>query len=111
MGRLMIGISGVRGVVGDTLTPELLVRLGQAFGTYVDSGKVIVGRDTRVSGDMVKHAVFSGLLSAGCRIIDVGVCGTPSAAIMVRAPKADGGIVISASHNPIEWNALKFFRG
>ncbi|MBN2711994.1 MAG: phosphoglucosamine mutase, partial [Planctomycetes bacterium] len=62
MGRLMIGISGVRGVVGDNLTPELLVRLGQSFGTYVDSGTVVVGRDTRVSGDMVKHAVFSGLL-------------------------------------------------
>ncbi len=106
----MIGISGVRGVVGDNLTPELLVRLGQAFGTYVDSGTVVVGRDTRVSGDMVKHAVFSGLLSAGCRIVDVGVCGTPSAAMMVPALKAAGGIVISASHNPIEWNALKFFR-
>jgi len=110
MGRLMIGISGVRGVVGDNLTPELLVRLGQAFGTYVDSGTVVVGRDTRVSGDMVKHAVFSGLLSAGCRIVDVGTCATPSAAMMVRSLKADGGIVISASHNPIEWNALKFFR-
>lgn len=110
MSRLMIGISGVRGVVGDNLTPELLVRLGQAFGTYVDSGTVVVGRDTRNSGDMVKHAVFSGLLSAGCRIVDVGVCGTPSAAMMVRRCKADGGIVISASHNPIEWNALKFFR-
>jgi phosphomannomutase len=106
----MIGISGVRGVVGENLTPELLVRLGQAFGTYTDSGKVVVGRDTRVSGDMVKHAVFSGLLSAGCRIVDVGVCATPSAAMMVHELKADGGIVISASHNPIEWNALKFFR-
>lgn len=111
MGRLMIGISGVRGVVGDKLTPGLLVNLGQAFGTWTESGKVVVGRDTRVSGDMVKHAVFSGLLSAGCRIVDVGVCGTPSAAMMIRELGADGGIVISASHNPIEWNALKFFRG
>ncbi len=110
MSKLMIGISGVRGVVGDNLTPELLVRLGMAFGTYVESGVVVVGRDTRVSGDMVKHAVFAGLLSAGCRIIDIGVCGTPTAAIMVRERQADGGIVISASHNPIEWNALKFFR-
>lgn len=110
MDRLMIGISGVRGVVGENLTPELLVRLGQAFGTYVDSGTVVVGRDTRVSGDMVKHAVFSGLLCAGCKIIDVGVCGTPTAAMMVKELHADGGIVISASHNPIEWNALKFFR-
>ncbi len=110
MSKLMIGISGVRGVVGDNLTPELLVNLGQAFGTWADSGTVVVGRDTRASGDMVKHAVFSGLLSAGCRIIDVGVCGTPSAAMMINKLGADGGIVISASHNTIEWNALKFFR-
>ncbi|MDR2391598.1 MAG: phosphoglucosamine mutase [Planctomycetota bacterium] len=110
MGKLMIGISGVRGVVGDNLTPELLVNLGQSFGTWIDSGMVVIGRDTRVSGDMVKHAVFSGLLSAGCRIVDVGVCGTPSAAMMIRKLGAAGGIVISASHNPIEWNALKFFR-
>lgn len=110
MSKLMIGISGVRGVVGDNLTPELLVNLGQAYGTWVDSGTVVVGRDTRTSGDMVKHAVFSGLLSAGCRIVDVGVCGTPSAAMMINRLGADGGIVISASHNTIEWNALKFFR-
>ena len=110
MSKLMIGVSGVRGVVGDNFTPELLVNLGQAFGTWVDSGTVVVGRDTRVSGDMVKHAVFSGLLSTGCRIVDVGVCGTPSAAMMIRRLGADGGIVISASHNTIEWNALKFFR-
>ena len=110
MSKLMIGISGVRGVVGDNLTPELLVNLGQAFGTWIESGTVVVGRDTRASGDMVKHAVFSGLLSAGCRIIDVGVCGTPSAAMMINRLGADGGIVISASHNTIEWNALKFFR-
>ena len=110
MSKLMIGISGVRGVVGENLTPELLVNLGQAFGTWTESGKVVVGRDTRASGDMVKHAVFSGLLSAGCRIVDVGVCGTPSAAMMIRKLGADGGIVISASHNTIEWNALKFFR-
>ena len=59
---------------------------------------------------MVKHAVFSGLLSAGCQIIDIGIVGTPTAAMMIRDLKADGGIVISASHNTIEWNALKFFR-
>ncbi len=110
MSKLMIGISRVRGGGGHTLTPQVLVNLGQAVGTWVDSGTVVVGRDTRASGDMVKHAVFSGLLSAGCRIVDVGVCGTPSAAMMIRKVKADGGIVISASHNTIEWNALKFFR-
>ncbi len=110
MSSLMIGISGVRGIVGTDLTPELCVRLGEAFGTYVDGGTVIVGRDTRPSGDMVKHAVLSGLLSAGCKIIDIGIVGTPTAAMMIRDLGADGGIVISASHNTIEWNALKFFR-
>jgi len=106
----MIGISGVRGVVGETLTPELLTRLGEAFGTFTRGGRIVVGRDTRTSGEMVKHAVLSGLLSAGCEIIDLGICATPSAAMMVRSIKADGGVVISASHNAAEWNALKFFR-
>lgn len=107
---LMISISGVRGIVGKSLTPELLSRLGQAFGTYMESGRVVVGRDTRVSGEMVKHSVFGGLLSTGCTILDIGVVSTPTATLMIEELKADGGIVISASHNPVEWNALKFFR-
>jgi phosphomannomutase len=108
---LMISISGVRGIVGRSLTPELLVRLGEAFGTYMRSGRVVVGRDTRVSGEMVKCAVFSGLLSTGCAIVDVGVVSTPTTTLMIEELGADGGVVISASHNPVEWNALKFFRG
>ena len=76
---LMISVSGVRGIVGRSLTPELIVRLGQAYGTYIRSGRVVVGRDTRVSGEMVKHALFSGLLAAGCTIQDVGVVSTPTA--------------------------------
>ncbi|MCY3023440.1 MAG: phosphoglucosamine mutase [Planctomycetota bacterium] len=107
---LMISISGVRGIVGRSLTPELLVRLGEAFGTYLRSGRVVVGRDTRVSGEMVKCAVFSGLLSTGCSIVDIGIVATPTTTLMIEALKADGGVVISASHNPVEWNALKFFR-
>jgi phosphomannomutase len=112
----MISISGVRGIVGESLTPELVMRMGEAFGTYVgahsgDDGvpKVVVGRDTRVSGEMVKHSVLAGLLSTGCSIIDLGVVTTPTAAIAVEDLGADGGVVISASHNPVEWNALKFF--
>jgi len=107
---LMISISGVRGIVGRSLTPELLVRLGEAFGTYMRSGRIVVGRDTRVSGEMVKCAVFSGLLSSGCAIVDVGVVATPTTTLMIEELHADGGVVISASHNPVEWNALKFFR-
>jgi len=109
MGSLMVSISGVRGVVGESLTPEVVVRWGQAYGTYVKGGRVVVGRDTRVSGEMVKHSVLAGLLSAGCGIIDLGVVTTPTATIMIEELGADGGVVISASHNPIEWNALKFF--
>jgi phosphomannomutase len=112
----MISISGVRGIVGESLTPELVMRMGEAFGTYLGAGKlpgeaprVVVGRDTRVSGEMVKHSVLAGLLSTGCAIVDLGVVTTPTAAIMVEELGADGGVVISASHNPIEWNALKFF--
>src|SRR2546428_13689896 len=106
---LMISISGVRGIVGRSLTPELLVRLGEAFGTYMHSGRVVVGRDTRVSGEMVKCAVFSGLLSTGCSIMDVGVVATPTATLMIEELKAGGGVGDSASHNPSELNTLKFF--
>jgi len=106
----MIGISGVRGIVGKSLTPDLLSRLGQAFSTYISSGAVVVGRDTRVSGEMVKHSVFSGLLASGSPVIDLGIVSTPTLALAVTEEKADGGIMISASHNPVEWNALKFFR-
>lgn len=109
MSTLMISISGVRGIVGESLTPELLVRLGTAFGTFVEGGAVVVGMDTRSSGEMVKHSVFAGLLSCGCEVVDVGVCPTPTLSIAVKALSAAGGVMISASHNPIEWNALKFF--
>jgi phosphomannomutase len=105
---LKISISGVRGVVGDSLTPDLLTRFSQAFGTYIGSGRVVVGRDTRTSGEMVRQAVVSGLLSAGCRVVDAGVCPTPTVQLLVRKLRAAGGIAITASHNPPEWNALKF---
>lgn len=106
----MISVSGVRGIVGDGLSPEILSRFGEAYGTYVNAGRVVVGRDTRGSGEMVKHALFGGLLAAGCTVLDVGVVTTPTATLMIERLGADGGVVISASHNPIEWNALKFFR-
>jgi phosphomannomutase len=105
---LKISISGVRGVIGDSLTPDLLTRFAQAFGTYTASGRVVVGRDTRTSGEMVRQAVVSGLLSSGCRVIDAGVCPTPTVQLLVRKFRASGGIAITASHNPPEWNALKF---
>ena len=108
---LKISISGVRGVIGDSLTPTLLARFAQAFGTYIVSGTVVLGRDPRTSGEMVKQAVVAGLLSSGCRVIDVGVCPVPTIQLFVRSHGASGGIAITASHNPPEWNALKFIGG
>jgi phosphomannomutase len=105
---LKISISGVRGVVGESLTPTLLARFAQAFGTYVGSGAIVIGRDTRPSGEMVRQAVVAGLLSSGCRVIDLDVCPVPTVQLIVRRRKASGGIAITASHNPAEWNALKF---
>jgi phosphomannomutase len=105
---LKISISGVRGVIGESLTPSLLTRFAQAFGTYVGSGAIVIGRDTRTSGEMVRQAVIAGLLSSGCRVIDLGICPVPTLQLMVRQRRAQGGIEITASHNPAEWNALKF---
>ena len=105
---LKISISGVRGVIGQSLTPRLLTRFAQAFGTHTGSGTIVVGRDPRTSGEMVKHAVIAGILSSGGRVVDVGVCPVPTVQMQVRRRKANGGIAITASHNPAEWNALKF---
>jgi phosphomannomutase len=107
---LKIGISGVRGVVGQTFTPELVVAFAQALGTYLDSGRILVCRDTRTSGPMVHAAVLSGLLASGCEVIDLDICPTPSLQLAVKWLGAEGGISISAGHNPEPWNALKFVR-
>ncbi|HOJ23266.1 MAG TPA: phosphoglucosamine mutase, partial [Armatimonadota bacterium] len=99
--NLKISISGVRAVVGDTLSPLLMVRFAQAFGTWTGSGTVVVGSDTRTSGEMVRHAVLSGLASAGCRVVDVGICPVPTVQVMVEHLGAAGGVAITASHNPV----------
>ncbi|HET6891505.1 MAG TPA: phosphoglucosamine mutase [Pyrinomonadaceae bacterium] len=105
---LKISISGVRGVIGDSLTPTLLTRFAQAFGTYSGPGAIVIGRDPRTSGEMVKQAVIAGILSSGNRVVDIGMCPVPTVQLMVRHHRAHGGIAITASHNPPEWNALKF---
>jgi phosphomannomutase len=105
---LMISVSGIRGVVGEGLTPEVVLKFALAFGSMCKSGKVVLGRDSRSSGEMLRSVVVSGLLSTGCKVIDLGICATPTVEIAVEDLKAQGGIIITASHNPIEWNALKF---
>ena len=108
---LKIGVSGIRGVVGDFLTPALAASFGRAFGTYVGPGRVVVGRDTRSTGPMLQHAVQCGLLATGCEVVDVGVIPTPTIQMYVAAIRAKGGIALTASHNPPEYNALKLFNG
>lgn len=106
--NLKVSVSGVRGTVGDSLTPSLIAGFAAAFGEYVGGGRVIVGRDTRPSGPMFERAVVAGLLSVGCQPVLIGVVPTPTVQVMVDEYKANGGIAITASHNPAEWNALKF---
>jgi phosphomannomutase len=110
MEPLKIGITGVRGVVGQTLTPELVVRFAEAFGTYLDGSRVLVCRDPRPSGPMLQAAVTAGLLSVGCEAVDLGICPTPSLQLEVTRSGAGGGISITGGHNPGDWNALKFVR-
>jgi phosphomannomutase len=106
---LKVGVSGVRGVVGEFLTPSIAAAFAQAFGTYVGGGRVVVGRDTRASGERLTHAVSCGLLAAGCDVVHVGILPTPSIQVYLAATRARGGLAITASHNPPEYNALKLF--
>ncbi len=109
--QLMKGVSGIRGIVGETFTPELMVRVGSAFSEFVRRGTVVVGRDSRSTGDAIAKNIESVLILSGCDVIDVGIIPTPTVQLMVEELKVAGGIVISASHNPIEWNALKLING
>ena len=109
--QLKIGVSGIRGVVGEFLTPNLACAFAQAFGTYVGRGRVVLGRDTRASGEMLEHAVTCGLLAAGCEVVKVGVAPTPTIQVYVEETRARGGIAITASHNPAEYNGFKMCVG
>jgi phosphomannomutase len=104
---LMKSISGIRGIVGKSFTPELINSVGSAFARYVKKGYVVVGRDSRSSGEAISSGLTSALMLSGCDVIDVGVVPTPTVQLMVEECRAAGGIVISASHNPIQWNAFK----
>src|SRR3989441_10927340 len=116
---LMVSVSGVRGLVGTDLTPEVVARWAAAFGTWAKVGRsdgrtarraasIVIGRDARTSGPMFAGAATAGLQSVGCDVIDVGLVATPTVQLAVEHHRAAGGIILTASHNPIEWNALKF---
>ena len=115
MSRLF-GTDGVRGVANDELTPLLAMQLGQA-GAYVLTREnmhkptIMVGCDTRISGDMLANALMAGICSVGANAVYVGVIPTPAVAYLTRKYKVDAGVVISASHNPVEFNGIKFFNG
>jgi phosphomannomutase len=110
----MISVSGIRGVIGSAFTPGMALDFVQAYATYLKQRnpkpRVLVARDTRPSGEMMRHAVLSGLIASGCEIIDLGVIATPTLQLAIPRMQADGGICVTASHNPVEWNALKFFQ-
>jgi phosphomannomutase len=106
---LKISVSGVRGIVGESLTPQLVTSFAAAFGTYCGTGPVAIGTDTRPSREMVTQAAVAGLLSVGCAPVSLGIVPAPVLQHSVRRIGAAGGICITASHNPAEWNALKFF--
>ncbi|MCE2793931.1 MAG: phosphoglucosamine mutase [Planctomyces sp.] len=109
MATRILSISGLRGVIGDGLDPVYTSRFAAALGTMFCGGKVVLARDGRSTGPMLHHAVVSGLLATGCDVLDAGVCTTPTCGVLVQHHKAAGGLQITASHNPIEWNGLKPF--
>lgn len=108
---LIVSVSGIRGVVGRGLTPEVAVAFAAALGSAVNGGRIVLSRDGRPSGAMVRHAVIAGLSSTGCEVRDLGIVPTPTCGFAVRRVQAAGGIQITASHNPAEWNGLKLFGG
>ncbi len=118
--KLIISISGMRGIVGDNLNPTIASEYGSAFGSFLkqniseaDNGRlrVCIGRDSRVSGQMLKSAVVSGLCATGMDVIDLGLVTTPCVGIMVKHLECVGGVIITASHNPVEYNGIKLLLG
>lgn len=105
----ILSISGLRGIIGDGLDPVFVAEFAGAFGTMFSGGRIVVARDGRSTGPVVYHAVVSGLLAAGCEVLDAGICTTPTCGVLVKHLNAAGGLQITASHNPIEWNGLKPF--
>src|SRR6478735_8682881 len=117
MEALMIGVSGMRGTIGGTLTPAVVSRMAAAFAAWLKANekpangthfRVVVGRDSRPSGFWVRDAAASALGASGVEVLDLEIVSTPAVAMMVKHTGADAGVVITASHNPIEWNGLKF---
>ncbi|WP_297438681.1 phosphoglucosamine mutase [Thermococcus sp.] len=104
------GTSGIREVVSEKLTPEIALNVGRALGTYLETGTVVVGMDTRTSSELLKNAVVSGLLSAGIGVIDIGLAPTPLTGFAIKLYGADAGVMVTASHNPPQYNGIKVWQ-
>src|SRR4051812_8992863 len=109
MSELIVSVSGIRGIVGETLTPHVALAFAQALAVHVQGQSVVASREAPPSGAMPRHAVLAGLAAAGCEIHDLGVASPPTVGLAVRTPQAAGGIQITASHNPAPYNGLKLF--
>lgn len=108
MNELMVSISGVRGIVGRGLTPFEVVKFVSAFAKFCGRGKIMLGRDTRIHSEFISQIASGTLLAMGCDVVDIGVCPTPTLQLAVEHSDAIGGVMITASHNPAQWNGLKF---
>src|SRR3989339_402446 len=113
--KLIISVSGLRGIIGENLTPQTAVNFGEAFATYLKNLYpqfkkrlvVCIGRDSRPSGEMLKSAVIAGLTACGIDVVDMGIVTTPCVGVMLRKLDAQGGVIITASHNPVQYNGIK----
>jgi phosphomannomutase len=105
----IVSVSGIRGIVGQSLTPQSALAIACALGQHTGGGPIVLCRDGRPSGVMLRHAILAGLLASGCEVQDLGVASTPTVGLAVRTLHAAGGIQITASHNPAPWNGLKLF--
>jgi phosphomannomutase len=111
MDRLMVTVSGVRGIVGSTITAQVGRDFGNAFGTMLGAGKsVVIGRDSRQSGPEIQQAITEGLLETGVNVTSLGIVSTPGVALMTSKLNADGGVIVTASHNPVQYNGIKFLQ-
>jgi len=107
---LKASVSGIRGIVGESLTPEVVVNYTAAFAAWLGPGAVAVGRDTRISGPLYQRLVEGTLAAAGIDVVDIGIVPTPTLLLYVREKGLAGGLLVTASHNPVEWNALKLVK-
>ena len=107
---LIHSVSGLRGIVGDGIDPQTIIKYAIAFANYINANNIVIGSDPRNTGDLLRYSIYAGLSAIGVKVIDIGIAPTPTVQLATEMLKADGGIAITASHNPPEWNALKFIR-